>query len=1222
MNKLTKASAFCGAAFALAFGTTGAAFAYDSSSYVQNGLIAQWDGIDNAGTGTHDPTTNIWKDLKGNLDMTLTDKGSWTADGNALYVAGGVAGAQGASATPAYKTIEVVYRMTKDGGRILFSSGIKSRFVIFDPGAEDPNKRLYFDGEKATTGIKWTIDPTEICFTAATYDDSTVSNLYFNGAMKSGSAVTAVNNGWGTGDGKVAVGGRAISNSPDNSYPWTGEVYAIRLYDRVLTAAEIAENCAIDKARFMPSEYAEDDPVTSSSYVQDGLMAQWDGINNAGTGTHDPTTNVWKDLKGNNDLTIVGGLHAEGRNAEWRRGIALYFNNTALGKAAVCGVDGVVPKYKTIEIVYKMTSRSGRILFWGGDRSRYVVFDHNVDDPFSTVYFDGREITRTDRTFWAKVKSYDPTSAVATYDDNDTVTDIFIDGAGKSDNRQYNIWGAGDNRVTLGWRSVDTAGATYGWEGEVYAIRLYNRVLTAQEIARNHAIDVKRFFTSAMYDPTDMVAFWDAKDNAGTGTHSPAATTWKNLVPGGQDMTVDTRIAQWTAGAMLCNDGVTNDAGIYRPAAYGTAPLEYSSLEVVFRNERLNGTWNAWLLSNGIDRYCVLAGNRTMWQNYIATYAMDSTQGGNHSLSWVRRSGESDADAVPYVDGEKKNYESYGDYWGVGDNVVHVGGRTGSYSFSGRIYSVRAYSSQLSTVKVYENRKIDEVRYANSKWWSGGDGSFGTVGNWRSVDVAKAVPGTESTVELPYGTYTISLDRDRTVNAMRARNGHVYYFPTRLIDATVDMGGHKLTLMGSYRGEARSGYNDRRFARLSLTNGTFQAESIRIGDLADRIVDNVTWKDYEDALKYGSGTFCVEGPDTTATIRKDVALEGPCTTLRVAGGATFSCGGDMVAYSTQQRIDSYPAGKYDRALIEFTGAGTRGTFDTFRGYNDVDLVVSNGASLAVNSSSENFAAVGSWFSSIGRSFESLPGAGSILVDNASLSLASAGFAIGVSYLAKDSGGSTMTLRNNATLTLGTATGRFFVGVANSGVDCRRCVLNVLDGATFDGSSTRIEVGTAGGDASFCGVNVSNATVNCKTIYLGPITDGVYSSSNHFLNVSGASPRINLASTDAYSLKLRMGSTLKFTIPANGFANTPITTAGGVTVYADENDAAVAPVKLVIDASAFTGDSQTLIQCATDSTAAFQKLIANKEKTGKGMLQIEENGTKLVLYKPGAMLILR
>ena len=1191
-------------------------YAYDSSSYVTNGLIAQWDGIDNAGTGTHDPTATSWKDLKGNLDMALTAQGAWT-NGAALYVAGGVAGAQGASATPAYKTIEVVYKMTKDGGRILFASGIKSRFVIFDPGAEDPTKKLYFDGEKSTTGVKWTIDTAQMCFAAATYDDSTVSNIFFNGVAK---GVVTVNNTWGTGDGKVAVGGRAISNSPANSYPWTGEVYAIRLYDRVLTAEEIAENCAIDKARFMASEYAEDDPVTSSSYVQSGLISQWDGIDNVGTGTHDPTATTWKDLAGTNDLTIVGGLGAEHSDAEWRRGIALYFSNIYSGKAAVCGGEGIVPKYKTIEIVYKMTTRSGRILFWGGDRSRYVVFDHSAYTyPFSMVYFDGREVTRDAKTYWAKVKTYDPTSAVATYDDNDTVTDVFIDGAGKADNRLFNTWGEGDNRITLGWRSVNTPGVYYGWEGEVYAIRLYDRVLTAQEIARNHAIDVKRFFTSAMYDPTDMVSFWDAKDNAGTGTHSPTATTWKNLVPGGQDMTVDTEIAQWTAGAMLCNNG-KDGYGVNRPAAYGTAPLEYSSLEVVFRNERLGGVHNAWLFSNGIDRYCVLSGSRTMWQDGVANRTMDFTQGGNHSLSWVRKSGESVADAVPYVDGEKKNYEAYSDTWAVGDNVVHVGGRTGSYSYSGRIYSIRAYSSQLKYEKVYENNKIDTVRYANSKWWNGGDGSFGTVGNWRDVDTAKTLPGTESTVELPYGTYTISLDRDRTVGAMRARNGHVYYFPTRLIDATVDMGGHKLTVLGSYRGEGRSGYNDRRFARLNLTNGTFQAESISIGDLPDRIVDNVTWVDYEDDFQYGSGTFCVEGPDTTATIRKNVALEGPCTTLRVAGGAAFSCGGDMKAYCKQNRIDAYPAGKYDRSLIEFTGAGTTGSFETFCGYNDVDLVVSDGASLFVNSSSEGFSAVGTWFSSIGRSFEDLPGSGSIVVDNASLSLACSGFAIGVSYKAKDSGGSTITLRNNATLTLDSNTGRFFVGVANSGFDCRRCVLNVLDGATFDGSSARIEVGTAGGDASFCGVNVSNATVNCNTIYLGPYTDGVYSSSNHFLNVSGAAPRINISSTDAYSLKLRMGSTLKFTLPARGFAATPIVTAGGVTVYADENDAAVAPVKLVIDDSAFTGVYQTLIETATDSTEAFRHLISNK--VGKGRVKIAAGGTKLVYLKPSIRLFFR
>ena len=31
------------------------AAAYTSASYVQDGLIAQWDAIDNEGTGTHNP---------------------------------------------------------------------------------------------------------------------------------------------------------------------------------------------------------------------------------------------------------------------------------------------------------------------------------------------------------------------------------------------------------------------------------------------------------------------------------------------------------------------------------------------------------------------------------------------------------------------------------------------------------------------------------------------------------------------------------------------------------------------------------------------------------------------------------------------------------------------------------------------------------------------------------------------------------------------------------------------------------------------------------------------------------------------------------------------------------------------------------------------------------------------------------------------------------------
>ena len=36
--------------------------AIDADSYVQRGLVAQWDGIDNLATGTHVADTNVWVD--------------------------------------------------------------------------------------------------------------------------------------------------------------------------------------------------------------------------------------------------------------------------------------------------------------------------------------------------------------------------------------------------------------------------------------------------------------------------------------------------------------------------------------------------------------------------------------------------------------------------------------------------------------------------------------------------------------------------------------------------------------------------------------------------------------------------------------------------------------------------------------------------------------------------------------------------------------------------------------------------------------------------------------------------------------------------------------------------------------------------------------------------------------------------------------------------------
>ena len=1184
--------------------------AYDSSSYVQSGLIAQWDGIDNVGTGMHNPNATTWKDLKGNLDMTLTAKGSWTFNGNALHVAGGGAGAQGASATPAYKTIEVVYKMTSSSGRILFTSGINTRFVIFDG---DSSKKLYFDGSTTTKYIAWPYGADEVCFAAATYDGSTVSNVYFNGNVR---ADGTLSNGWGTGDGKVAVGDRTLSKS----YPWTGDIYAIRLYDRALTAEEIARNAAIDKARFLPPK-DEEIALTSSSYVQEGLVGQYDGIDNVGTGTHDPAATTWKDLAGDNDLTLTN-------SAAWCRGIGLGMDQIASSKAAAFGRT-VAPMYKTIEVLFKATSRPGRILLWSGDRSRYVVFDNgNVADPFVWAYFDGRdEVIRTGNrpTPYIKMQSYVPASLVATYGANDDVANVYCDGVERFCGRSNNYWGNGDGVLSLGGRVVtSTMSANYGWAGEIYAIRFYNRVLTDEEIARNHAIDVKRFYTSAIYAKDGMTSFWDAKDNAGENQHSDTATTWKNLVAGGQDLTLNN--SSWAADSLRC-------ANVTKSGAYGTAPETFTSMEVAFRHE--DNVHNGWLFSGGVvNYYCVLATYRSQWCNNEGLYkTFDFSYAGFHSLATTRATTTTNA----YVDGVSQAYENRKDPprageldgWGAGDNYVQVGGRSnGSANFDGRIYSVRLYDNVPSKTRIWGNSEIDRKRYENPLTWHGpssdvGDGYFETYGNWVDIDQTVRVPDASYTVNLPCGTYKITLTADRTVAAIRARNGNVETWG-RYIDATLDMGGKTFTLLGDYQADAARGVEGNRYASLTLTNGTFKAEGVQIGALAERVPDTVMFKDFATAFGRGSGSFNVEGADTTVSINRHFRLEGPFTQLRVAGGAKFSCAGIRVC-ATQSGDE--------RAKIEFTGAGTTASIgaDGLYVHRDVDVTVSDGASFTMTGGYEYFAPLGGTVNSFGRNYGTAPGNSShFVVDNATVTLTNYPFVVGAALDTVATGdGASFALQNNAKLVMkGSGMSRFVIGAGanNATAHARGNVLNVLDGSVFGygtgGASARLEIGICG-NTSFSGVNVSNATVNCVRLMAGS-RSAPAASSNNFVNVMGETAKINVSGTGADSIYLRMGARLKFTIPENGFAEPPIITAGGVKVENDEALFAVDPVKLVIDASAFKGDRVTLISCVSNSTYYLQRLVSNTEYVGRhcGRPAIEDGGTKLVYKVYGTRVIIR
>ena len=242
------------AALMVAMAQPGMADGIAASSYVQNGLVACWDGIENAGAGTHDAGATVWKDIVGGYEFALTGV---TVDADRMTFAGdatsyGTLDAAGTTATfgaAMNGTLEIVY-VSRNGNvnQILLQAppGIGMTFGELISG----NNHLIVPFTTSGT----TKQPTYV-FTSGTATNS-VSLRCESGAavaaIANGSALSrTVDGGYWSGTGtETFVGNRA---SKAAGFP--GSIYCIRLYSRQLTDAEIAFNQSIDRMRFMA--YAE-----------------------------------------------------------------------------------------------------------------------------------------------------------------------------------------------------------------------------------------------------------------------------------------------------------------------------------------------------------------------------------------------------------------------------------------------------------------------------------------------------------------------------------------------------------------------------------------------------------------------------------------------------------------------------------------------------------------------------------------------------------------------------------------------------------------------------------------------------------------------------------------------------------------------------------------------------------------------------------------------------
>lgn len=241
--------------------------------YVQNGLVAMWDGIENAGWGQRNATTTTWRDLTGNgYDLgirALSSIAFWgdncftfnkrSLGGNEYFWYRANTDLQTRLGT--VLTLEICVNVRtgslRDYAGFIGNSGGNTNGIGASLSVARNRLEIFATTGSATSGSSGLIyTPSanvlgrqiSLSYTANTAATALKIN---NVATGTGGAINTLQ------QTEICVGSSFDANN-DGSNPYSSLYYrtpladfhCVRVYSRAITAAEVAANHAIDAARF------------------------------------------------------------------------------------------------------------------------------------------------------------------------------------------------------------------------------------------------------------------------------------------------------------------------------------------------------------------------------------------------------------------------------------------------------------------------------------------------------------------------------------------------------------------------------------------------------------------------------------------------------------------------------------------------------------------------------------------------------------------------------------------------------------------------------------------------------------------------------------------------------------------------------------------------------------------------------------------------------------
>ncbi len=223
--------------------------------YATDGLVMHYDGILNT-RGGHDANATQWEDLAGNYHLTphTYESLEWGADhillkGDSAYLASGM---EQAFLNTIQSDVQNVTSSLTSGG----TSNITIEIVTkIDQSLQTPTQRgivgstsnsSYLAGEfNNTFTTVGGIDITDVNGEVATLTWSRNVGSFLNGSYKNGNFLPSPVNE------AILVFGNSYLGSYHGLRGWNDSIYAIRVYSRALTSAEIRRNAEIDRLRFI-----------------------------------------------------------------------------------------------------------------------------------------------------------------------------------------------------------------------------------------------------------------------------------------------------------------------------------------------------------------------------------------------------------------------------------------------------------------------------------------------------------------------------------------------------------------------------------------------------------------------------------------------------------------------------------------------------------------------------------------------------------------------------------------------------------------------------------------------------------------------------------------------------------------------------------------------------------------------------------------------------------